>query len=394
VPWISITAGASGSGSGSVAFRVDANTGAARSGTIAIADKTLTVSQAGSCTYSIDSTAQSIGAAGGAGTAVAVTAAAGCTWSATSSVPWISITAGGSGSGSGSVAFRVDANTGAARSGTIAIADKTLTVSQAAGCSYSIGSMAQSIGAAGGAGTPVSVSAAAGCLWTASSAVPWITITAGAAGDGNGSVAFTVAANTATTRVGSLTIAGFTFTVTQASGCSYAVSPAAISVPAAAGSAGPIVVTSGAGCPWTASTTASWIAFASAASGSGSGSVSLNVLANTGIARTGTVTIEGQTVTVSQAAAPAPPACSYAISPTSMVVDRKKETYSVSVSAAAGCAWTASIASGGSWIVITSGHSGTGNGTVSFSLDPNNDPPRTATLTIAGQTFTVTQDSK
>src|SRR5262249_51556438 len=58
--------------------------------------------------------------------------------------------------------------------------------------------------------------------------------------------------------------------------------------------------------------------------------------------------------------------------------------------AATGCGWTAE--SHDSWIAITSGSSGSGNGVVNFSVAPNVSPDsRTGTLTIAGETFTVTQ---
>ena len=54
------------------------------------------------------------------------------------------------------------------------------------------------------------------------------------------------------------------------------------------------------------------------------------------------------------------------------------------------CTWTAT--SNASWITITSGSNGTGNGTVSYSVSSNTDTSqRTGTMTIAGQTFTVTQ---
>jgi hypothetical protein len=46
--------------------------------------------------------------------------------------------------------------------------------------------------------------------------VSWITITSGASRTGTGTVTFTVAANTGGARTGTLTIAGSTFTVTQA----------------------------------------------------------------------------------------------------------------------------------------------------------------------------------
>jgi hypothetical protein len=62
----------------------------------------------------------------------------------------------------------------------------------------------------------------------------------------------------------------------------------------------------------------------------------------------------------------------------------------VAVSAGAGCQWTAT--SNESWIVITRGASGSGNGTVEFDVD--NGKQRTGTLTIAGQTFTVHQNKK
>jgi hypothetical protein len=44
-----------------------------------------------------------------------------------------------------------------------------------------------------------------------------------------------------------------------------------------------------------------------------------------------------------------------------------------------------------SWITITSGASGVGSGTVAYSVAPNADPTRSATLTVAGRPFTATQ---
>jgi PKD repeat protein len=90
----------------------------------------------------------------------------------------------------------------------------TLTVTPA--CSFSISPTNASHPAAASTGN-VGVTAGAGCAWTATSNVAWITLTSGASGSGNGTVAYSVAANTGTTsRSGTLTIAGSTFTVTQA----------------------------------------------------------------------------------------------------------------------------------------------------------------------------------
>jgi Zn-dependent metalloprotease len=83
-------------------------------------------------------------------------------------------------------------------------------------CSFSISPTSASASAAGGTGT-VTVTATAGCTWSAISNAAFITITGGALGNGSGAVTYSVAANTATTsRTGTVTIAGQTFTVTQA----------------------------------------------------------------------------------------------------------------------------------------------------------------------------------
>lgn len=83
-------------------------------------------------------------------------------------------------------------------------------------CTFSINPTSASYAAGGGTGS-VSVTAAAGCNWTAVSNATFITITSGASGSGNGTVNYSVAANTgSSSRNGTLTIAGLTFTVTQA----------------------------------------------------------------------------------------------------------------------------------------------------------------------------------
>jgi len=71
-------------------------------------------------------------AAGGSGS-VTVTCADGCEWAAASQVSWITLTAGASGTGSGSMAFNVAPNTSAqGRSGTISVAGQTVTITQTA----------------------------------------------------------------------------------------------------------------------------------------------------------------------------------------------------------------------------------------------------------------------
>jgi hypothetical protein len=168
-------------------------------------------------------------------------------------------------------------------------------------CSYSASPTTDSAVAGGETGS-TSVTAPAGCSWTAASNAPWITVTAGSSGSGNGTVSYTVAANSSTaSRTGTLTVAGQTVTVTQASAaCSYTVSPTSDTA-AAGGETGSTSVTAQAGCSWTATSNATWITITSGSSGSGNGTVSYTVAANTAIlSRTGTLTVAGQTVTVTQ----------------------------------------------------------------------------------------------
>lgn len=396
VPWISITAGASGSGSGTVSFSVAANTGAARSGSLTIGDDLFVVTQAEapppSCSYSIAPQNQAIGAPGGTAGPVTVTTTANCNWSATSNVPWISVTAGGAGAGNGSVSLLVAANTGAARAGTVTIAGQSFQVDQAAApttCTYSIAPSAQSMAAAGGAGSPIAVTAPGGCAWAAASNASWLTITGAATGTGSGSVSFTAGANTGAVRSGTLTIAGQTFTVSQSAAtvCSYSLNPTTASVSAAAGAGPAIAVTTGSTCTWTATPTQSWITITSGASGTGNGSVGFTVAANSGGARTGSITIGGQVFQVSQAA---PTTCTYTISPTNASFSRQQaDGNTINVTTASGCSWTS--VSNVPWVTISWNPTGTGSNTTRYDVARNTGAARSGTLTVAGQTFTISQ---
>jgi hypothetical protein len=398
--WLSLTAPTTGTGAGVISFTVPPNPGSDRTGTITVAGQRATVVQSSApipCSVTISPTSQSFTAAGGAGQSIAVTSPNTCTWTAQSGVPWISVMSGSTGTGNGAVTFNVAANTGAARTGTIGIANRTFTVSQAAAsapppaCTYAIAPTSLSAPAAASTGT-VNVTTTATCAWTAVSTVPWITVTLGAAGTGNGAVGYSIAANTGAARVGTITIATQTFTVTQAAGvapCTYAIAPTSQNVDANANT-GTVAVTADVGCTWTATSGVAWITVTAGASGSGNGSVGFSVAANTGTARSGTLTIAGLVFTVNQAAF-VPPPCTYSIAPTSQNVPVLGASGTVNVTTAVGCTWTAS--SNAPWLTITSGASGSGNGAVGFTAAANIGAVRSGTLTIAGQTFTVTQDA-
>jgi hypothetical protein len=337
------------------------------------------------CTYALDPPSQAIGASGGSGT-IAVTAGSGCTWTATSTAPWITMTGGASGEGTGTVSFTAAANSGAARSATIQIGASAATITQpAASCSYAIAPTGQAIAAAGGTGS-VAVTAGANCAWSVTEDASWISITSGANGTGSGTVHYSVGVNSGPARSATLTIAGRTFTITQAANtCSVSIAPRSQSI-AAGGGNGTVAVDTASGCSWNATVNANWLTITGAASGSGDGSITFSAAANTGAARTGTLTIAGETFTVEQDGA----ACTFSLSATNLNIGADTATGSVTVTAPATCAWTA--VSNAAWISVTSGASGTGAGTVAFTVAANSGAPRAGTLTIAGRTFTVAQE--
>jgi N-acetylneuraminic acid mutarotase len=90
--------------------------------------------------------------------------------------------------------------------------------------------------------------------------------------------------------------------------------------------------------------------------------------------------------------APLGPLCAYSISPRSSFCTPVGMECEINVTAGNTCSWAA--VSDAAWITITSDTGGIGNGTVTIVVRDNlEDVPRTGTLTIAGQTFTLVQDS-
>jgi len=82
--------------------------------------------------------------------------------------------------------------------------------------------------------------------------------------------------------------------------------------------------------------------------------------------------------------------CANSVSPSSPYLDSTSQAGpTLDVTASPGYHWTAS---GGGFITVTSGATGTGNGAVTFAVAANSSGAvRTGTLTVAGQTVTVTQ---
>lgn len=170
--------------------------------------------------------------------------------------------------------------------------------------------------------------------------------------------------------------------------CSFAISPA-IQPFTAAGGDGSSAVTTGPACNWSAVSNDSWIIINSESSAIGNASITFKVRENmSDVPRTGTLTITGQTFTVVQDGAAV--ACAYSISPASQSLKTPSAgAGTVNVTATGGCGWLAT--SNASWITTTSGGSGVGNGTVSYTVASNPGPTRSGTITVAGRVFTVKQ---
>jgi hypothetical protein len=102
------------------------------------------------------------------------------------------------------------------RSATLTIAGQTFTVNQdGAPCTYVVSPAAVDASAGGAAGV-FEVNTAEGCGWTAVSNDPWLRVTFGAGGSGDGTVGYSVDPNPGGARVGSISAGGRTFLVTQA----------------------------------------------------------------------------------------------------------------------------------------------------------------------------------
>ena len=386
--WITVTFGASGTGDGTVGYAVPANpTLNPRSGTIAIGGQTFTLTQSGgACTFSLSPGSATVTPNGGAGS-FNVIATAGCSWTATSSAGWLTITSG-SGNGSGTASYAAAPNPSpSVRTAVITVGSQTFTVVQSAACSLTLAPAGVSVPAAGATGSVNVTANSSSCDRSAASTVPWITISFGASGTGNGAFGYTVAPNTTGgARSGTVSVGNQTFTVYQEAGaCTIVIAPAWANLEAKGG-AGAITVAATPGCNWAATPTADWITITYGATGVGDGGVGYAVPANTLLnPRSGAINIGSQAFSIMQAGT----SCSYSLSPGSASISPSGGAGSFNVNATAGCGWNA--LSNADWFVITAG-SGSGPGTVSYLAAPNTGPTtRTASVNVATQTFTATQ---
>ena len=137
---------------------------------------------------------------------------------------------------------------------------------------------------------------------------------------------------------------------------------------------------------WTVTSSDAWLQITSATSGSGATTVSVHAVANPNVeSRAGTITIAGKTFTVTQEGVGA------TVDSQDQVLGTDGGSFNVDVTTSSGANWTASTDV--SWLTVALGQTGTGSGSALIVADPMTNPAvsRTGTLTVAGESFYVTQ---
>jgi hypothetical protein len=364
------------------------NTYTSRSGSISIGNASLSVTQAGLvCQYNLSPQYQTVTAAGST-FSVSVTTGSGCQWAASDGDSWVTLGSSG-GTGSGSVSFTVAPNAGGARSSNAQIAGQNFLITQdtpKTGCSVTASASPSNFPASGGPGT-INVQAAGDCQW-AIQTPSWITLTGTSPGLGNGAVGFTVDANTGPQRNGTVFVGNQMVIISQDAGigppppCSITLAPASNTTVPSAGTTANFTVTTGSNCPWTATSSGSWISITSGASSIGNGTVGYSVASNpTTQTRSGSIAVGMGTFAITQAAS----ACSYTFTPQSFSVPAGGDNPSLSV--ATPCSWTPTTTA--FWIRINNFNATS----VSFTVDPNQTTnSRSDYLHINDQSILVSQD--
>ena len=184
----------------------------------------------GACTFQLAPSTQTLESTGGSVT-IAVTTNAQCSWSARSDADWMTITAGATGTGPGTVSLSASSNPATSvREAGVTVASQAVRFTQRAraDCTFTVSAPSQRFGPDGGRGQ-IAVEAAAECRWTASSAESWLTLST-TSGTGTAQIDYTVSPYSGTAeRSVQVTVAEKTLTFRQdpvQRQCEYSAAPA------------------------------------------------------------------------------------------------------------------------------------------------------------------------
>jgi hypothetical protein len=231
---VTVTAGANGSGNGTVSYSIARNTALdARTASIRVKEATFSLSQsgdAGLCQFQVAPVTMNVCMSAAYDLVTTMTTQPACGWTVVTDTPWITMNGAAARQGSGEIRFRISDNYDAPRLGVLKVrwdtptAGQNVQVSQA-GCRYAVSSSSVAVVAAGGTlsvdvyqqsdplecGGPLQD----GCVWSASTTAAWITITSPQPQKGDGRVTFVAAPNPGTPRSATIAVRDKTIVVSQ-----------------------------------------------------------------------------------------------------------------------------------------------------------------------------------
>jgi hypothetical protein len=246
---------------------------------------------------------------------------------------------------------------------------------------------AETVPGAGVTGNSITVTAPGS--WTASADVPWLTLTGTTSGSGNGTLTYNAAANdTRFTRTGVISVSGWTVIITQPAATGILTIDRDSEIVGPSAGSGTLTVSGPAGSAWYIDGGASFLTF-SRSSGFGPAVIHYSYTANlTAVTRTAVARIGGSVFQLSQAGIPAVP---ITLSPSSDSVPMAGAIgRTIHVAANPHAVWNA--VGDPPRVNILSGASGTGNGTVTYSVAPTRTrDSRQYAITISDQTFLIDQ---
>jgi hypothetical protein len=404
-PWITVSP-ASGTGTGTVMVTTGNNTtGAPEIGSALIAGSAVNITQNGPvvCTFSVSPLSLAFPSTGGAPQPLTISASASnCSWTASSSLSWLSLNAT-SGMGSATVLASALPNSNAQNlQGNITVAGQSIPVSEAgtSACSFTVAPSSLLFIANGGSQNLTLSASGVSCAWTASILQTglWASVSP-TSGSGSGTVTVTVAGNgSGGVKNATLNIAGQVVTIQQSNtnSCFFSATtnPSPLNFVSSPSTGTVSVTASGSACQWNVSSIPDWLV-PNAYQGTGTLTLSLQATANSGTStRSGTMTIAGISFTVTQNGTSTTNPCNFAVSPTSLAFTNNGGSLPVSLTASQStCAWTAT--SNVTWATVNPS-SGTGTPPLPLTVVAQGNTTGTnltAVLTIAGLTVNVTQSA-
>ena len=169
--------------------------------------------------------------------------------------------------------------------------------------------------------------------------------------------------------------------------CNVVLGPAAQTISGAAQTVG-LSAIAPSGCTWSAGSQQNWVTVTRGANGTGLDAVTVQVAANTtGASRTAVISAGIAQAAITQADS----GCNYTLSSNIIAVAARGGTPSVGVTTASGCPWTVTNPYPFA-VTVTSGASGTGNGTINLSVVANTGfSSQNFYLTIGTATLAISQ---